>query len=109
MYHPLLSDGNVESNRGAYEYVEFDELDDDTRSLISYPYVRRFFVFCSFFMATRDIFKAFLLTVVFVIILNEFLPTEKEESEDDKKKGGSYNKQELDKTIYKLKSIQATM
>ena len=30
MYHPLLSDGNVESNRGAYEYVEFDELDDDT-------------------------------------------------------------------------------
>lgn len=26
-----------------------DELDDDTRSLISYPYVRRFFVFCSFF------------------------------------------------------------
>lgn len=85
-----------------------DELDDDTRSLISYPYVRRFFVFCSFFMATRDIFKAFLLTVVFVIILNEFLPTEKEESED-KKKGGSYNKKELDKTIYKLKSIQATM
>ena len=30
MYHPLLSDGNVESNRGAYEYVEFDELDGDT-------------------------------------------------------------------------------
>ena len=86
-----------------------DELDDDTRSLISYPYVRRFFVFCSFFMATRDIFKAFLLTVVFVIILNEFLPTEKEDSEEDKKKGGSYNKKELNKTIHKLKSIQATM
>ena len=86
-----------------------DELDDDTRSLISYPYVRRFFVFCSFFMATRDVFKAFLLTVVFIIILNEFLPTEKEESEEDKKKGGSYNKKELDKTIQKLKTIQATM
>ena len=86
-----------------------DELDDDTRSLISYPYVRRFFVFCSFFMATRDIFKAFLLTVVFVIILNEFLPTEKEEYEDEKKKRGSYNKKELDTTIHKLKSIQATM
>jgi len=28
MYHPLLSDGSVESNRGAYEYVEWDELDD---------------------------------------------------------------------------------
>lgn len=32
MYHPLLSDGSVESNRGAYEYVEWDELDDDTLS-----------------------------------------------------------------------------
>ena len=29
MYHPLLSDGSVESNRGAYEYVEWDELDDE--------------------------------------------------------------------------------
>ena len=32
MYHPLLSDGSVESNRGAYEYVEWDELDDDALS-----------------------------------------------------------------------------
>ena len=33
-----------------------DELDDDTRSLTSNKFVRRFFVFCSFFMATRDVF-----------------------------------------------------
>tara|TARA_B100000902_G_C27265943_1_gene893511 strand:+ start:571 stop:777 length:207 start_codon:yes stop_codon:yes gene_type:complete len=32
MYHPLLSDGNVESNRGAYEYVEWDELDPEVLS-----------------------------------------------------------------------------
>jgi hypothetical protein len=86
-----------------------DELDDDTRSMVSNKFVRRFFVFCSFFMATRDVFKAALLTIVFVIIMNEFLG--KEEVIDDKKKekGGSYNKAELDKTIQKLKSIQATM
>ena len=30
MYHPLFSNGDMETNRGAYEYVEWDELDDDT-------------------------------------------------------------------------------
>ena len=29
MYHPLYRDGSYETNRGAYEYVEWDELDDD--------------------------------------------------------------------------------
>ena len=29
MYHPLYADGNYETNRGAYEYVEWDELDED--------------------------------------------------------------------------------
>ena len=87
-----------------------DELDDDPPSMISNKIVRRFFVFCSFFMATKDVFIAALLTIVFVIILNEFLG--KEDEEDDKKKkgkGGSFNKQELDKTIQKLKVIQSTM
>ena len=28
MYHPLYSDNTYETNRGAYEYVEWDELDD---------------------------------------------------------------------------------
>ena len=50
-----------------------DELDDDLRKIVSQSLVRRFFIFCSFFMATRDIFTAFILTVVFVIIINEFL------------------------------------
>jgi putative Mn2+ efflux pump MntP len=86
-----------------------DELDDDTRSMISNKVVRRFFVFCSFFMATKDVFIATLLTIVFVIILNEFLGKEEEEDSKKKPKGGSFNKQELDKTIHKLKGIQATM
>ena len=29
MYHPLYADGTQETNRGAYEYVEWDELDED--------------------------------------------------------------------------------
>jgi hypothetical protein len=29
MYHPLFANGDMETNRAAYEYVEWDELDDD--------------------------------------------------------------------------------
>ena len=29
MYHPLFMNGDMETNRAAYEYVEWDELDDD--------------------------------------------------------------------------------
>ena len=93
-----------------------DELDDDLRKIVSSPYVRRFFIFCSFFMATKDVFIAVILTIIFVIIINEFMGKEEEEEEEDKKdkkdkkeKGGSYNKAELDKAINNLKTIQATM
>ena len=86
-----------------------DELDDDLRKTVSDKFIRRLFIFCSFFMATKDIFIALILTIVFVIIINEFLATEKDESEKEKKGGASYNKSELEKTIQKLKTIQTTM
>ncbi len=84
-----------------------DELDDDLRKIVSGPYVRRFFIFCSFFMATKDVFTAIILTIVFVIIINEVMG--KEDKKEEKKGGASYNKSELDKTIQKLKTIQSTM
>lgn len=84
-----------------------DELDEDLRKIISQSFVRRFFIFCSFFMATRDIVTSLILTVVFVIIINEFLG--KEETEGPKEESASYNKDELNKTINKLKEIQSTM
>ena len=87
-----------------------DELDDDLRKIISGPYVRRFFIFCSFFMATKDIFTAVILTIIFVIIINEIIgKDEKIDTKNEKKGGASYNKAELDKTIQKLKTIQSTM
>ena len=87
-----------------------DELDDDLRKLISNTIVRRVVIFCSFFMATKDLFTAVVLTIIFVILINEVFAKELEElEEDDEKKGGSYNKNELEKTIQKLKSIQMNM
>ena len=88
-----------------------DELDDDLRKIISNTIVRRVVIFCSFFMATKDLFTAVVLTIIFVILINEVFAKELEELEDGEEgsKGGSYNKNELEKTIQKLKSIQMNM
>ena len=89
-----------------------DELDDDLRKLVSNTFIRRIVIFCSFFMATKDLFTAIVLTIIFVIFINEIFAKELDELDNDKKddeKGASYNKQELDKTIQKLKTIQMNM
>ena len=88
-----------------------DELDDDLRKIISNTIVRRVVIFCSFFMATKDLFTAVVLTIIFVILINEVFAKELEELEEgeEESKGGSYNKNELEKTIQKLKSIQMNM
>lgn len=92
-----------------------DELDDDLRKLISNKIVRRVVIFCSFFMATKDLFTAIVLTIVFVILINEVFAHELDDLDDkkdgkkDEKKGGSFNKNELEKTIQQLKTIQMNM
>ena len=91
-----------------------DELDDDLRKMISNKFIRRVFIFCSFFMATKDLFTAIVLTIIFVILINEVFGKELDElSEEDSKKkeggGASFNKNELQKTIQKLKTIQVNM
>ena len=83
-----------------------DELDDDARSMINDSMVRRFFVFCAFFMATRDIIISITLTIVFIIIVNEFLGHENVEEIKENEKSSNFNKKELEKTIDKLKQIQ---
>ena len=92
-----------------------DELDDDLRKMISNTFIRRVFIFCSFFMATKDLFTSIVLTIIFVILINEVFGKELDDlSEEDTKEkteeeGASFNKQELDKMIHKLKTIQLNM
>lgn len=91
-----------------------DELDDDLRNMISNKFIRRVFIFCSFFMATKDLFTSIVLTIIFVILINEVFGKELDDlSEEDSKKkkeeGASFNKQELEKMIHKLKTIQVNM
>ena len=89
-----------------------DELDDDLRKLISNTVVRRVVIFCSFFMATKDLFTATVLTVIFVILINEVFAKELDDlegEEGEEGKGGSFNKNELEKTIQQLKAVQMNM
>ena len=86
-----------------------DELDDETRSYISNTAIRKIFIFCSLFMATRDIFTSFILTIVFAVVLNQFLAKEKEEIDENKESGLSFNKTELDNIVQKLKAIQVNL
>jgi len=87
-----------------------DELDDDLRSLVTNAYIRRVVIFCSFFMATKDLFTAIVLTIIFVILINEVFAKELDELDDkEEKKSGSFNKKELDKAINTLKTVQMNM
>lgn len=86
-----------------------DELDDDIRKIISDKFVRKLFIFCSFFMATKDIVTAAILTGLFIIIVNELISIPDDDNDDNKEKGSSFNKNELEKTIQKLKTIQTNM
>ena len=87
-----------------------DELDDDLRKMISNVFVRRVVIFCSFFMATKDLFTAIVLTIIFVILINEVFAKELDAIDDEEDdKGGSFNKNELEKTIQSLKTIQMNM
>ena len=49
----------------------FTELSEPQKKLIHSPIVRRLFIFCAFFMATRDIQCAIVLTILFVLIISE--------------------------------------
>ena len=88
-----------------------DELSDEHRKLINNQMVRRVFIFCAFFMSTKDVCKALILTIIFVILLNEVFSEELDEiDKKDKQEGGaSYNKSELDKAIDKLKIVHRNL
>jgi len=47
------------------------ELNDSQKKMIENPIVRKLFIFCVFFMATRDIQCAIILTILFVLIVGE--------------------------------------
>ena len=47
------------------------ELSEDQKKLVHNPLIKKIFIFCAFFMATRDINCAIVLTIMFILIVTE--------------------------------------
>jgi hypothetical protein len=96
-------------NIGARFIIE--ELSDEHRLIAQSGTFRKIVVFCSVFMATRDIITSLIVTFIFVILINEVLRTEEKQvdSKDGSNKGSSYAKKELDKQIDQLKLIKDSL
>ena len=96
-------------NIGARFIIE--ELSDEHREIAKGETFRKIVIFCSVFMATRDIMISLIVTIIFIVVMNEVLKTEDTKVEDNKgdNKGSSYAKQELDKQIDQLKLIKDSL
>ena len=96
-------------NIGARFIIE--ELSDEHREIAKGDTFRKVVIFSSVFMATRDIIVSLIVTIIFVVLMNEVLKTEKkkEDKGDDGPKGTSFAKQELDKQIDQLKLIKDSL
>ena len=95
-------------NIGARFIIE--ELSDEHREIAKGETFRKIVVFCSVFLATRDIVTALIVTIIFIVLMNEVLKSE-EKKVDGKEgpKGASFAKQELDKQIDQLKLIKESL
>lgn len=79
------------------------ELSPSQKKLIDNKVLRRLFIFCSFFMATRDIFKALILTIIFVIIVTEVLNDDDEEENLEENKT---NKDKINEALQLLNEVK---
>jgi len=93
-------------NIGARFIIE--ELSDEHREIVKSDSFRKITIFCSVFMATRDIMVALIVTIIFVVLMNEVLRTETKQGEK-KEISSSSAKQELDKQIDQLKMIKDSL
>ena len=97
-------------NVGARFIIE--ELSDEHREIAKGEIFRKVVIFASVFMATRDIIISLIVTLIFVILMNEVLGTEENGGGGPKgggPKGPSFAKQELDKQIDQLKLIKDSL
>ena len=82
-------------NIGARFIIE--EIGDEHKEILHNTYFRKLVVFCSVFMATRDIGVALIVTLIFAVIINEILGKEGEDSKEDE------DSKEIDKSVVKSK------
>lgn len=59
------------------------ELDEEQKKNINNKTLRRLFIFGVFFMATRDIVKSLILTIVFVLTISELFNSEEKDKKEE--------------------------
>ena len=90
------------------------ELSEQQVDILNYVRFKKFVIFCAFFTATRDLKCAFVLTVVFVLIVKElfggdifFMNKQKEMEEREKKKYDTItNDKKIDQIIFELNQMK---
>jgi hypothetical protein len=85
------------------------ELSEDQKKLVYNPMIRKLFIFCAFFMATRDIQCAIVLTILFVLIVSELFNGDFfffKEEEDSKKYETITNNKRIDQIIEELNEMK---
>lgn len=82
------------------------ELTPSQKKLIDNKILRRLFIFCSFFMATRDIFKAIILTTLFIIIVTEVLNDDDDDNNEvTKENEDKTNKDKINEALQLLNEV----
>ena len=84
------------------------ELNEKQKEIIHDKVFRRLIIFGAFFMATRDIFTAVILTIIFILLISELFNNDdnmdflKDEDEDEVEK----NLKKIDETIQNLTELK---
>ena len=93
-------------NIGARFIIE--ELSEEHKKIIQNTYFRKLVIFCSVFMATRDIGVALIVTLIFAIVINEILGKEDEDADEDADKDAEKDAigYKIDQQIELLNSIK---
>ena len=86
------------------------ELTEEQKKIIHNKVFRRLIIFSAFFMSTRDIFTAFILTIIFTIVISELFNGEDNmqflSPEDDKENEKELKLKKIDETIQSLNDIK---
>ena len=79
------------------------ELSDKQKELIHHPIFKKILIFCAFFMATRDIQCATILTILFVLIVGELFNGD---FLNNLPKKNENNNEKIDQMIEELSSMK---
>jgi hypothetical protein len=87
-------------------------LTDEQRDFINNPLAKKLFIFCAFFMSTRDIQCSIVLTILFILIITELFNGDvnflNKDNQKEKKYDTITNDKKIDSIIQELNQMKST-